>query len=427
MNERVGEVERAHDHTFDWIFTHPDAEFLKWLRGDGGLFWITGKPGSGKSTLMKYILNDERTRDALSESGRNLLSMPVFFFHSRGVKTEKSFKGLLRSIIHQLISDVPELVDCVAGIYHEYDEQGQDCPWNLRQLETALNNLRRIDMEGFICLFIDALDEYSGRREDIARFIKRLVLPMGNADKGKLRIRVCASSRPETTFISLLKDIPSITIQDWTKGDIEKYAEDRLNDCDRTDTSVILREITNRADGVFLWAKLVLDEVWQPLCDGKSIDEGLSLVSKLPTDLPNFYKRMVKQIVLEDRPVFFAMFELALSSDYLMGLDKLEAFCLVIDLLGKEDTVTAKDVSLAPADDARRLHDVGRRIRACSGGLLEISVSRVQFVHQTVKSFIQDEKNSDLFDGKSTRDMALAGLERRMLLVNLLVGKMDST
>lgn len=48
----------AYQETFQWIFEKPTnslwADFVAWMRdSNAGLYWITGKPGSGKSTLMK--------------------------------------------------------------------------------------------------------------------------------------------------------------------------------------------------------------------------------------------------------------------------------------------------------------------------------------------------------------------------------------
>jgi NACHT domain len=430
MNKRAGEIEDAHEYTFDWAFADSKTGFPEWLRGDHGLFWITGKPGSGKSTLMKYLFRDHRTKQLLSENGRQILAITSFFFHSRGVETEKSFDGLLRSILYQLISQVPELVDCVADIYLEWEEQGLECPWSLNQLEMALKNMRQLAINGCIFLFIDALDEYSGSREHIARFIQSLALPVDAAANEKLKLRVCASSRPETTFISLLKGTPTFTLQDWTKGDIRRFADDRLKGCDRSDTDAILERITSEANGVFLWVKLVLDELWQPLCDMMSVENALSLLSNLPMHLPLFYEQMAKKISADNWPVFMALLELVLWLDYVNreDLNAVTAFYLAIEILQKKDQVKPRDISLTKDDDERRRSEMERRIKACSGGLIEItSTSRIQFVHQTVKSFIQDPQNRAIFNGKSTRDIVLAGTQRIMRLDILLLGKMDST
>jgi hypothetical protein len=71
MKDRENLIVEAHQETFQWIFTSPEAgdtpwpSFTNWLMNGAGLYWITGKAGSGKSTLMKYIYNDPRTLEML--------------------------------------------------------------------------------------------------------------------------------------------------------------------------------------------------------------------------------------------------------------------------------------------------------------------------------------------------------------------------
>ena len=118
MGSREEQIDSAYSQTFEWIFPDRRCGFQDWMEGDGGTFRIKGKPGSGKSTLMKYALRDARTRQALSSRGRIILSMPAFFFHDRGVyQTQKSFQGLLRSTIYQLIEDIPALIFTIEGLY----------------------------------------------------------------------------------------------------------------------------------------------------------------------------------------------------------------------------------------------------------------------------------------------------------------------
>lgn len=72
MNDRQHEVVEAYRTTFDWIFQDPTVHqkpwvnFVIWLRGGSGVYWINGKAGSGKSTLMRYIYNHATTQQELS-------------------------------------------------------------------------------------------------------------------------------------------------------------------------------------------------------------------------------------------------------------------------------------------------------------------------------------------------------------------------
>ena len=69
-SDRSDRISRAHQDTFQWIYaSRSDLQkselqfnsFADWLEGDDNLYWITGKPGSGKSTLMKFTTTDRRT------------------------------------------------------------------------------------------------------------------------------------------------------------------------------------------------------------------------------------------------------------------------------------------------------------------------------------------------------------------------------
>lgn len=74
MRVGLSNIPEAHAKTFDWMFEppqqdsgnkSPDHHFLSWLRFGKGVFWISGKPGSGKSTLMKYLYNHKATKETL--------------------------------------------------------------------------------------------------------------------------------------------------------------------------------------------------------------------------------------------------------------------------------------------------------------------------------------------------------------------------
>ncbi|TID01796.1 hypothetical protein CH35J_004569 [Colletotrichum higginsianum] len=58
---RFHDIKPAHKGTFEWIYSEPRlgangatwTNFHDWLQNDSGIYWISGKAGSGKSTLMK--------------------------------------------------------------------------------------------------------------------------------------------------------------------------------------------------------------------------------------------------------------------------------------------------------------------------------------------------------------------------------------
>ncbi|CAG8971437.1 hypothetical protein HYALB_00002020 [Hymenoscyphus albidus] len=77
MGERFEGVAEAHQKTFEWIFQKPRgasggepqrqwSDFNHWLQYGDGLYWINGKPASGKSTMMKFIITHPTTAKSLA-------------------------------------------------------------------------------------------------------------------------------------------------------------------------------------------------------------------------------------------------------------------------------------------------------------------------------------------------------------------------
>jgi len=64
IKSRQAMVEDAGGGTLDWVW---NSGLSSWLESGSGIFWIEGKPGSGKSTLMKYIVGRNEVVDILSK------------------------------------------------------------------------------------------------------------------------------------------------------------------------------------------------------------------------------------------------------------------------------------------------------------------------------------------------------------------------
>ncbi|OTA90642.1 hypothetical protein M434DRAFT_77651 [Hypoxylon sp. CO27-5] len=122
LDDRLNQIESRSAHTFDWIYDKSSISLSQWLQRGRGIFWISGKPGSGKSTLMKFLLNDSRTSELLHHwhamsSARQITAS--FFFHYRGNVVQKSFEGLLRSIILQILKAEPSLFSIICSALEE--------------------------------------------------------------------------------------------------------------------------------------------------------------------------------------------------------------------------------------------------------------------------------------------------------------------
>jgi hypothetical protein len=73
MEDRYQRIAETYEKTFEWIYHDPKAgckpwsNFAKWLKTESGPYWITGKPGAGKSTLIKFIYGNQHTENLLGK------------------------------------------------------------------------------------------------------------------------------------------------------------------------------------------------------------------------------------------------------------------------------------------------------------------------------------------------------------------------
>jgi hypothetical protein len=113
MDARFIDVQPHLVGTCKWLPATP--EYKRWMDPrlmptHHGFFWIRGKAGAGKSTLMKYASAHAEQRRSATQHILN------FFFHARGGSFETSTDGLVRSFLHQLLEKIP-------AVYHSLDKR----------------------------------------------------------------------------------------------------------------------------------------------------------------------------------------------------------------------------------------------------------------------------------------------------------------
>ena len=120
QTERYEGVGDAHTRTFEWIFSKNNSQevhwdsFVDWLERKDGLYWINGKAGCGKSTLMKYINHNPSTAKHLSTwAGTSDLYTAEFYFWNIGTALQKSQVGLLRSLLREVLERKKHLIPIV--------------------------------------------------------------------------------------------------------------------------------------------------------------------------------------------------------------------------------------------------------------------------------------------------------------------------
>ena len=149
MTARYEKIVEAHAETFEWIlderllsqYGELQHHFLHWLINGNDFFWVSGKAGSGKSTLMKFITEHPKTRQALSQwaSPHHLITASFYFWHT-GTVLQKSQEGLLRSLLYEVLSQCPNMIPDVLPERWALCEHSNPtyCEWSRTELVNAI-------------------------------------------------------------------------------------------------------------------------------------------------------------------------------------------------------------------------------------------------------------------------------------------------
>ncbi|VUC22983.1 unnamed protein product [Clonostachys rosea] len=395
QHSRLNDIEKRFRTTLDWVFDLPESGFSDWLQHGTGIFWINGKPGSGKSTIMKFLVQDPRTRTLLSDwKVRDPPIYVSFFFHYRGSSMQKSFEGLLRSIIHQMLCSRPELNTIVTQFIGADDFLSSDY-WTLLRLQIVFHEiLEQTAIPLHLTIFLDALDEFNGPKEFICKFLADIANITQTPTK---KIRVCFSSRPWDIFVTNFQEYPSIRPEDFTRDDIMSYCLSSLKNEQISYSAYenLITELVDRSRGVFLWVKLVVKDLAIATQNSHSGEELERYLQSLPTELDDYYAEIIMRIPVSQRWKTFAMLEIAVRPDKALESRKFIRAVECSDCKTYAAGIAAL-LKFRNYSDDNFSGFTQHRSKFYCGGLVEVvtvhGIETVQILHQTVAEFVRDTK-----------------------------------
>ena len=330
MDARYKIIPIAETDTFHWIFNSPQmllekepnltTSFTDWLESGSGIFHIVGNPGSGKSTLMKFLWEREETQEYLQkwaeDDGKELIFCKFFFWRITTSPEQKTLKGLIRSLLHDVISEVPSI--CRRLFPKQWDTKKgasqRRLRINIRDSEIsdafeALMNDTAIFDKYRLCFFIDGLDEFeqnsqlqSDTHASLAAKLQRW------ATESRGHVKICVSSRPLPEFTRTFPISQRITLQKLTESDfytlvvakLERNARfdqfRRSSAIERLRCDGLVQSILKEAKGVFLWVSLVLNELEQELATCKTLDPLERIVDTAQQEVRAFIKTILESI-----------------------------------------------------------------------------------------------------------------------------------
>jgi ankyrin repeat protein len=373
---RESAIKSAHTTTCNWLLDH--RFYREWSDPKAfslhrGFLWISGKPGSGKSTIMKFLTTLAKRKICYDGA------IATFFFNARGVHLEKSTEGMFRSVLLQLLERFPDLQEVLddTGLI---PRANNSCP-SLEILEILLRKASSmLGRRSFTC-FIDALDECD---EDQVRDMVEYFEDLGQQVGSNLaQFRICFSSRHypyvhlQHGFRLVLED------QKGHKDDLAKYVRSRLRADPSPQIDELCDQILQKAAGVFMWVVLVVDILNKELQRGR-VFAAKKRLQQIPEKLSDVFRDMIRRDDRDMEDTFLCIHWILYSKQ---PLSPEELFYAVCSGLSPDDLAEAVAVPIT-----REI--ANKFVISSSKGLAEVTKSSyptVQFIHESVRDFLLKE------------------------------------
>ena len=285
----------------------------------------------------------------------------------------RSSEGLYRSLLHQLFSQSPHLIDQFLPHFRKKrDTQGTKWKWHDEELRDHFFEVATGSEMKLTFVFIDALDECHPRTaKDVVSQLNDAVRRPGHAGG---RRQICFSNRlhPDHSGNSPY----SIRVEDHNSIDIKKYVSEKLFKVSKGKNigayQRLGHEITRRAKGVFLWVALVVEMLNEKYEEGGYSPKKMTdMLQSVPDGLHPLFKRIIKKIKKEHlretvkivRWVLYASRPLTLTElRYAIGFEK-----------GYEAGECWKSQREFENSDTLPQEDMEKIIRSRTAGLIEVS------------------------------------------------------
>ncbi|KAI9890829.1 MAG: hypothetical protein M1814_003613 [Vezdaea aestivalis] len=384
MTLREDEIKEASVDTCDWLLKH--EVYCDWLH-KGGLLWIEGKPGAGKSTLMQFAVKIARQREARGE-----VKVAAFFIYGQGASLQKTLIGVWRSVLHQILTNNQALRLIFQSVFSTNNKSrgtcGQHWHWSSKELQEIFRYLVTQTLATTpIEVYIDALDE-SGKESatELIEFFRRSISSIPQFES---HLKICFACRHYP--ILRLDEGFRICVEDENSAAISSYIRSELGHFE--DLSGISEDILKRSNGVFQWVKLVVKAASELKISGSNSKRIQRKVNEQPKSLFGIYENLVSEITPEDLPRALLLAQWICFSIWPLSLQQ-HRFTPAFDIESPYSSFTAWQDSEDYVENDSSMIKVAANLLK---GLVEVKikprswektdVELLQFIHQSVRDF----------------------------------------
>ena len=359
------------ESTLDWIWSKEHesrSSFAKWLLNDQALFWIQGKPGSGKSTMMSYIEKASRSWQVGSPLGSRWNIVRFFFDFRAQSSLANNLEGFLRSLLFQILKQNPSSGNELHRLEERFGNYEAD-KWAGNTLKDAFIKVL-LETSVNMCILVDGLDEFSGNMHELMTLFHKTP---SKTRTGHL-VKICLASRPHPVIELALVDRPSLQMQAHNTKAIEQYAFTTMEilGVAAYDTRRFSGGIAKISEGVFLWARFAVKEIIDGCAEGEDLRELNQRLEELPSDMEELYAHIFRGMNSRDHDEARIMFQLVCFAQVMSPNSFHSIQYLNLRQLKEAVAISQNDGSNSgrhnPVEELERFR---KRLKAKSQGLLE--------------------------------------------------------
>jgi hypothetical protein len=330
IGDRRANITKAHEATFRWILSptedsdlsstpsiedpgvsltpsmqdseSPGSEFVEWLRNGSGVYWIQGKMGCGKSTLMKYVSEDKLTENHLLEwANGQTLHCPSYYFSKTGTsELQRSLQGLYRTLLATLIQHEDGLFRIAFPYWQASDSDHKPTAAVLRDALEKI--LTKSGITYRYCFFVDGLDEYQETDDTLRAELAKGLLELAQLPA----IKLVVSSRPEAMFKLKFEHCPTMELHQLTQKDIAAYVDTEIRrralpqvlaSTETDELNSLCHAVIQKAEGVFLWVAIAVASILNGIADYETLPELKLRLGQLDPRLTVLFKQVLTERV----------------------------------------------------------------------------------------------------------------------------------
>jgi hypothetical protein len=216
-------------------------------------------------------------------------------------------------------------------------------------------------------------------------------------------VKLCVASRPWLVFEEAFQFRPSLCLENLTAPDIRHFVSRNMHDnymfsqlqkVKPAEADGLIREVTGKACGVFIWVHLVVSSLLEGLRDGDSITDLQERLWVLPSDLEDLFAKIICRLSPPYLKQACTVFQTMRAAEEPVSL-----IILSYTLDGFDKAVSAEVKVITPDEMDYRAESMRRRLNSRCKGLVEApdfelegSDAKVRYLHRTVKDFLSKRR-----------------------------------